>query len=103
METRPMRTGSRAAVVAGSLTARLLLADELEQLAIRAAAALLGDERGILARIAHQGEPALGGDADVLARESRRRPVVGDQFGAPAFGLVQGERVLRAPELALVD
>src|SRR3978361_925069 len=97
-----MRTGSRPslAVCAASLIG-LVLANELEQLAKGPTAALLGRARRILARAADEGAQALQVGAWVRGGERRPRPVVGDQLGAPALGLVQGERVAGAAELAL--
>ena len=83
-----MRTASCfAGVPAGSgvVGCMLVPADELEQLAIGPAAALLGRQRLVLARIANQRAQLLQVGARVLAREARRRRVGGDQLGAPAL------------------
>src|SRR5450432_1704415 len=99
-----MRTGSRAAVSGvDSGIALVLTSNELEELAKSAPASLLGRERGILARAAHERAQTLRVDARVIGRKSRRGVVVGDQLGAPAFGLVQRERVLCPAKLELVD
>src|SRR5437762_2482574 len=95
-----MRTRSSGVL---SSAIALVLADELEQLAESAAAALLGCGGGILARAADEGAQALQVGAGVGAREARRRLVVGDQLGAPALGGVQGERIAGPAELALGD
>src|SRR6478735_9074225 len=98
----PMRTRSWPSPVEarGSLIA-IVLADEPEQLAVGAAAALLGRARRVLACIADECAQPLHVGADVGGGESRRRFFVCDQLGAPALGLVQRERVAGAAELAL--
>src|SRR5436190_1295781 len=96
----PMRTRSWPSEAWLSLIG-FVLADELEQLAVSATAALLGRACRVLARVAHQGAQALQVGAGVQGREARGRRVVGDQLGAPALCLVQGERVACAAKLAL--
>src|SRR6185369_2228951 len=79
----------------------LVLADESEQLAIGAAAALLGRARRVLARVADERAQLLHVGVGVLAREARRRVVVGDRLGAQPLGMVRRERVARGAGLAL--
>ena len=76
-----------------------MLADELEQFAEGAAAALFGHQRGVLAGRADQAAQLLHVGFGVRGDPARRGIVVGDQFGAPALGLVQRERILGVPRL----
>src|SRR5258705_3201471 len=96
-----MRTRSRSVPASRASLIAFVLADELEQLAVGAAAALLGRARGVLARVADERAQALQVGAGVSGGEARRRLVGGGQLGAPALGLVQGERIAGAAELAL--
>src|SRR4051794_1760325 len=80
-----------------------VLADELEELAIGTAVALLGRCGGVPSRVADERAQLLQVGTGVLAREARRCLVVGDQLGAPTLGPVQRERVARMAEPALVD
>src|SRR5450755_4532699 len=99
-----MRTGSRIVALRADASATLLmLADELEQLAIGASAALLGNVGRVLPGIADDRAQALQIGARMRGREARGRGVVGDQLGAPALGLMERERVARVAELALGD
>src|SRR5204863_9718488 len=92
IETMPMRTRSWPSPreAPSSLTG-FVLANELEELAVGAPAALLRRARGVLARVAHERAQALQVGAGVVGGEAGRRRVVGNQLGAPALGLVQGE------------
>src|SRR5664279_2569270 len=95
-----MRTGLRERPGAWpSRVATLMLPDELEQLAIGAAATLLGRGRLILAGIANEGPKALQVGARVVVGEARRRIVVADELGPPALGPVQRQRIVGPAEL----
>src|SRR5450755_2686204 len=98
-----MRTRSRSLAAAPGSDAALMLADELEQLAIGPPAALFRSEGGVPARVADEGAQLLQVGPRVVAREARRRRVLGDQLGAPALGAMQGERVAGVAELHRFD
>ncbi len=61
--------------------------------------ALLGRQRGLAARGAHQAAQALGIAIGMLVQPAGQRLVVGQQRIAPAFGLVQQQRVAGRAQL----
>src|SRR5437868_5406516 len=91
-ETTPMRRGSNVSLP-------MVLADELEELSIGAAAALLGRGRSVLAGGAHEAAQLLQVAARIRGGPALDRFVGGEQLAAPALGFVQGQGVLRAAEL----
>src|SRR5512142_2575539 len=98
-----MRTGSKPGLES-LIAVVVVLADELEQLSVGAAAARGGARRGVgalvLPRPPYQAAQALQVGAGVVLGPARERRVVGEQLVAPALGAVQGERVARRADPA---
>mmetsp|Transcript_34351 Transcript_34351/g.62698 ORF Transcript_34351/g.62698 Transcript_34351/m.62698 type:complete len:312 (+) Transcript_34351:251-1186(+) len=101
----PMRTGSGPRSVSGMAVSGVCVIgwrgglDELEQLAERTAAALLGHVGGVLAGGAHEVAQLLDVDVGMIGQELLQRIITGQQALAPALGLVQAQAVLRMAEL----
>src|SRR5215216_3979825 len=93
-ESTPMCTESNVVV---SLICVGMLLNELEQFTESASAALLGLERGVFASCAHEAAQLLRIAAGVSCGPAGHGVVARDEFGAPAFRLVQRKRILRAP------
>src|SRR5664280_708945 len=102
-DTMPTRTVSSGTAELVESRIGLARADELEQLAKGASAALLDDQRLVLARVADQRSKLLQIRAGTLAGKAGGGRIVGDQLGTPALGVVQGQRILGPAELHLGD